>query len=172
MVANTVKTVFGYGVSLLAKHTPLKFSKDNIEGIYNYLPITDGLSTSGQPTEQQFEKIKEAGFKTVINLAPHQAENALANEAEVLRALDLNYIHIPVDFKMPTDADFAAFVSAIQPLLAKKRKVWVHCAANMRVSAFIYRYRCEILGESRGMAEADLHKIWQPVGVWRGFISA
>lgn len=35
-------------------------------------------------------------------------------------------------------------------------KVWVHCAANMRVSAFIYRYRCTVLGEDRDTAARDL----------------
>ena len=171
MVANTVKTVFGYGLSLLAKRTPLKLSKDSIEGIYNYLPIAEGLSSSGQPTEKQFENIKEQGFEYVINLAPHQVENALADEPGVLRALEMEYIHLPVDFKKPSEADFEAFVAAIQPLIAKKQKVWVHCAANMRVSAFLYRYRVEILGESAEVAAVDLHKIWQPIGVWRAFIS-
>ena len=50
-------------------------------------------------------------------------------------------------------------------------KTWVHCAANMRVSAFIYRYRCAVLGEAEQVAKQDLEKIWQPFGNWKTFLS-
>jgi hypothetical protein len=39
----------------------------------------------------------------------------------------------------PTDTEFEQFKDAMAKLNGKK--IWVHCAANMRVSAFIYRYR-------------------------------
>jgi hypothetical protein len=50
--------------------------------------------------------------------------------------------------------------------------VWVHCAANMRVSAFVYRYRREILAESDAAALKDLHRVWEPFGVWKSFVDA
>jgi len=50
-------------------------------------------------------------------------------------------------------------------------KTWVHCAANMRVSAFMYKYRCEILNENAVKAKVDLEKIWEPFGAWKNFIS-
>jgi hypothetical protein len=52
----------------------------------------------------------------------------------------------------------------------QKQKIWVHCAANMRVSAFIFRYRTAILGENRQTAKDDLFKIWRPNKIWRQFI--
>jgi protein tyrosine phosphatase (PTP) superfamily phosphohydrolase (DUF442 family) len=112
--------------------------------------------------------IKTAGFNAVVNLAPHSAENALDNEAQIVADLGLEYIHIPVDFRNPTVDDFARFVAAMNGLAGNE--VWVHCAANMRVSAFVYRYRREILGEDDGVALNDLHKVWEPFGVWKSFV--
>lgn len=169
MALNTVKTTLGYIRSLLGKYTPLQFRAESLGDIYNYLEINGRISTSGQPTEQQFELVKAAGFGDVINLAPHNAENALDDEAEVLVALGLGYTHIPVDFTNPTQADFEEF--CVQMETKQGRKLWVHCAANMRVSAFIYRYRCEVQGEDQRTAREDLSRIWEPFGVWKDFVS-
>lgn len=169
MKSNTAKTIWGFVVSMVGKYTPLKFGGDAIEDIYNYLRISDTLSTSGQPTENQFHAIQEAGFKTVINLLPHNTENSLKNEAELLTTFGIRYIHIPVNYKNPTEEDFKRFVRSMQAVAAEK--AWVHCAANARVSAFLYRYRCSVLGEDEHIARNDLQKIWAPFGIWKKFIS-
>ena len=164
---NTVKTTMGFVKTLITRYTPLDLSDESLEGIFNYLPINDDLVTSGQPTESQFAMVKAAGFDHVINLAPHNTENALADEAATLAELDIRYTHIPVNWQAPKDADFARFCDAIEA--AGDNPVWVHCAANMRVSAFIFRYRCEVQGLTREEARKDLHKIWEPFGVWKEF---
>ncbi len=165
---NTFKTSTGYLLTLLRKYLPLPLAKNTFEDVFNYLPISDSLATSGQPTESQFLSIREQGFKTVINLAPHSAENALNDEQETLTRLGINYIHIPVDFKAPSQDNFNTFVAKMQTLADEK--VWVHCAANMRVSAFIYKYRLTVLNEDLVGAKKDLDKIWQPTGVWKEFL--
>ena len=141
---------------------------DNLEQIFNFLPISPTLASSGQPSELQFRRIASAGFCTVINLAPHGAENALDDEARVVRTLGLHYMHIPVNFKKPTDWDYKRFCHAMKE--AGDKPAWVHCAANMRVSAFLYRYRIEKLGEDKAVARRDMEKIWTPFGVWKDFI--
>ena len=169
MTSNTLKTLIGFLGTMITKYSPFDLSKKTLEGIYNYHIINPTIATSGQPTEKQFNLIKEAGYDAIINLAPHGAENSLHNEASLLSNLGLNYIHIPVDFKNPTDKNFTDFVSSMRN--ASTEKVWVHCAANMRVSAFIYRYRCEVLKEDIDVAKSDLNKIWEPHGVWKEFVS-
>ncbi len=138
MALNTVKTTFGFLATLLRKVGILRWDSQFLEHIYNYVPISEMVSTSGQPSEADLRLIKNAGFRTIVNLAPHNAENSLPDEQQSVDNLGLGYIHIPVDFKNPTDADFEKFVEVMQGLDGSK--VWVHCAANMRVSAFIYRY--------------------------------
>ncbi|NQX88997.1 MAG: protein tyrosine phosphatase family protein [Halioglobus sp.] len=168
MALNTVKTTVGYLRTLLGKYTPLRLHAESLDDIYNYIEISATISTSGQPSAEQFELVKAAGFMDVINLAPHDAENALDDEANVMAQLGLFYTHIPIDFRHPTQADFDRFCGEMTAL--RDRKVWVHCAANMRVSAFIYRYRCEILGDDCSVARQDLARIWTPFGVWKKFV--
>ena len=167
-ISSTIKTIFGFLASLVTRYTPIDLSRKSLEGIFNYLPISDSIITSGQPTEKQFELVKEAGFLKVINLAPHNAENALPDEAAALASLGMDYIHIPVDFQAPTEANYEEFCAAMKEL--DLAPVLVHCAANMRVSAFMYRYRAEFLGENLRQLEVDLHKIWEPFGVWKTFV--
>lgn len=169
MTINTIKTTTGYLLSLVRKYSPLSAQAATLEDIYNYLPISDKLSTSGQPSEEQFELIKQAGFDFVINLAPHDAENSLVNEAETLKKLGMEYTHFPVNFVRPSERKFEAFVARLKEL--EGEKVWLHCAANMRASAFLFRYRTQVLNEDFLTANEDLQKIWQPPGVWRKFIN-
>jgi hypothetical protein len=52
----------------------------------------------------------------------------------------------------------------------ENRRVYVHCAANMRVSAFVFLYRVLCQRVAISEAEKDLQAIWQPDEVWRHFI--
>ena len=168
-VTNTVKTLFGSLATMLTRYTPLDLSRDSLDGIFNLLPISDTILTSGQPTEAQFRHVKSAGIDRVINLAPHGAENALPDERATLDALGIHYTHIPVDFRKPTDEDFSQFCKAMADV--GEEPVLVHCAANMRVSAFMFRYRRDVLGQDPDAISHDLHEIWSPTGVWKRFIA-
>lgn len=167
--ASTVKTLLGFFTALAARAFPMLARHQHLQDIYNYLPIPDLYATSGQPDEAQIRLIADAGYHAVINLAPtSRLENSLAEEAEIVESLGMQYIHLPVDFKNPTTADFDQFVRHLET--QTDHPVWVHCAANMRVSAFTYRYRTEILGHDVEEAQRDLQQIWEPVGVWADFI--
>ena len=163
----TFKTVLGYVLTRIEKFTGFSLKGSQLEAIFNYLPINSQLATSGQPTKNQLTSIQRAGYTKIINLAPTNVENALINEAALVADLGMDYINIPVDFKNPTEQDFAQFVSQLKG----NKKTWVHCAANMRVSCFIFKYRTAILGTNQNHAQADLRKIWQPNAVWKQFIA-
>ena len=165
---NTIKTTLGFLGTMARKYTGFGLRGDATTSIYNHLKITERLHTSGQPTAKQFAAIKSAGFLRVINLAPAGAENALPDEAATLSELDIEYTHIPVDFQNPTQKDFELFSAAMEA--AGDEPIWVHCAANMRVSAFVYRYRRDILGDDEADARKDMSVIWEPFGVWKDFI--
>ena len=165
--SSTLKTIVGFIRSVAARALPFLSRSKSLDDIYNFLAIENVYSTSGQPSEPQFQLIKDAGVELVVNLAPTSVlENSVIEEAQILNQLGLEYVHIPVDFKNPTDDDFERFVSTVRD----RQNVWVHCAANMRVSAFTYRYRTEVLHQDAASAKADLEKIWEPVGVWAEFV--
>ena len=73
--------------------------------IYNYRSCAPDLATSGQPVEDDLATIAAAGFQLIINLGLHDAEYALANEAGSVRALGMDYAHIPVAFNAPAPQD-------------------------------------------------------------------
>ena len=164
----TFKTVLGYGLTRIEKITGIRFRGKSCDSVFNFLQINSNIATSGQPSKEQFEAIQQAGYKKVINLAPHDVENALANEAAVVADLGMDYINIAVDFNAPAEQDFDQFINHLHSY--QSQKIWVHCAANMRVSSFIFRYRTAILGEDKQTAEDDLYKIWRPNKIWREFI--
>ncbi len=129
------------------------------------------LSSSGQPTEKQFRLIREAGYAVVVNLAPCDfIENPLKDEEAIVTGLGMRYVHIPVNSFHPKSEDFVRFVSTMMD--ASDEKVWVHCAINMRGAAFVYKYRCSVLGEDENIAIWDLREIWEPFGLWKKFLLA
>jgi len=140
------------------------------ETIYNWRRLDDRITTSGQPTEAQLADIQALGVGHIVNLGLHTSEKALPDEAASVSRLGMTYIHIPVDFQNPTDQDFEQFCSTMTQL--KDVPVHVHCIANYRVSAFLYRYRRDVLGMDEPRARAEMEAIWQPDGVWATFISA
>lgn len=156
--------------ALAQRWLPFATPTVSLEDIYNYRDLDGLFGTSGQPELEQFDLIRDAGFETVINLAPTSVlENSVKDESTVVEQLGLEYVHIPVDFKDPTEVDYAAFVEAVETRI--DRRIWVHCAANMRVSAFIYRYRRTGLGHDEADARRDLEALWEPFGVWKDFIA-
>ena len=146
----------------------MKYASSRLAEIRNFHAISDKLGTAGQPDEDQFRLIREAGFEVVINLALPTSDNAIANEGSIVTSLGMSYFHIPVDFLCPQSKDFKLFCQLMEAF--EGRPVFVHCAANMRVSVFVYLYRVIVQGVTIANAEQDLHAIWHPNPTWKQFI--
>ena len=142
----------------------------NLTAIRNFRRIDDQIATGGQPTEAQLRDIAAAGFQSVINLALATSTDALADEPASVRALGLDHLHIPVDFQVPTAEDYARFATAMHEW--RGRDVFVHCAANYRVSVFMAIYRVTELGWRREAALAAVRDVWEPDAVWAAFFEA
>jgi uncharacterized protein (TIGR01244 family) len=141
----------------------------SISEIYNFRQVSPDLASSGQPREDQLAAIAEAGYKVIINLALHNDPRySLPDEATSVRALGLDYVHIPVRFDVPTESDLEKFFDVMDQYASER--IWVHCAANMRVSAFLGLYRTLRQGWPEAQAFALMHEIWQPDPVWSKFI--
>ncbi|MGI0495171.1 protein tyrosine phosphatase family protein [Alkalinema pantanalense CENA528] len=141
---------------------------DRVEEIANFFRISDRIGTAGQPNAFQFAAIKAAGYQTVINLALSSSDNALLNESAVAQSARLEYFHIPVVWDKPTLMDFEFFCQIMKR--RHDRKLFIHCAANKRVSVFVYLWRRIQQQESHEIAQRDLEQIWQPNEIWTAFI--
>jgi len=139
-----------------------------LEAIINYLPISGTLGSGGQPAPEQFAELRAAGYEVIINLAMPDSTNALPNEAALATAQGMTYIHIPVVWKSPTQQDLERFFAVMDA--HRGRQIFVHCAMNMRASAFIYLYRLLRLNVPQEQALTTMQTIWDPNPTWQHFI--
>jgi protein tyrosine phosphatase (PTP) superfamily phosphohydrolase (DUF442 family) len=141
---------------------------EQIEDITNYLCPAPDIYTGGQPTPGEIAALGQAGFQIVINLAMDNSPDALPDEQELVQEAGMAYVHIPVVWEAPAQADLLKFFTFFHPYRAFK--TFTHCALNMRVSAFVFLYRVIVEKEPVETCQPALLKIWQPNEIWQKFI--
>jgi RimJ/RimL family protein N-acetyltransferase len=134
----------------------------------NVFAVDAALWTSGQLSAADIARLPGLGIEAVVNLALPTSSNALPGEAEAITALGLPYVQIPVPWEKPELGHLQQFFGVMDAFAG--RKVWVHCAKNMRVSAFIYLYRRLRRGEPEAAARHPMQEVWEPNATWREFI--
>lgn len=117
---------------------------DDPSDITGWQRIDARLTTSGRLSPEDPARLAAMGTARVINLALEDSPGALADEAALMAAAGLDYVHIPVPFDAPDDDHFTAFEHALAQ--AGDAPVHVHCVMNWRVSAFFCRWN-----RARGM---------------------
>jgi protein tyrosine phosphatase (PTP) superfamily phosphohydrolase (DUF442 family) len=130
--------------------------------------VFDWLWTSGQLSADDIARLPDLGVRNVINLALPSSTYALKGEAELVTGLGINYIHLPVTWEAPEPAQLRRFFLILQSL--GEEPTWLHCARNMRVSAFVFLYRRLCLGEPEDAAYYPLREVWEPNPTWEAFI--
>ena len=139
--------------------------------VINFFQITDTIGTGGQPSVSQLYDIAQNGYDVVINLATHNSENAIENEGSIVASLGMTYIHIPVPFEAPTPEHLRKFFGFMNGL--SEEKVFVHCAVNARVSAFVFKYLTMERKMQAEKATTPLLAQWLPQMnlIWKNFLS-
>lgn len=140
-----------------------------MDEIKNFLSVSDRLACAGQPDESQLTAIAAEGFEVVINLGLADGKYALPDEAASVANLGLAYYHIPVLFDNPRLEEWQSFLAVMNQQDAKK--IFVHCAANYRATAFTGLYlvaTSQLTGEE---LSSFIAQIWQPDPVWQRFIA-
>lgn len=163
-----LSTILGLIKTTLRIRLNLDKRNPQLKDVFNYQKLNERLYTSGQPTPGEFKLIKDKGCTMVVNLSPEKSPNAVNNEQEIVEGLGMKYLRLPIDFGNPGEDDYARFAAEVDSV--KDGGVWVHCAANLMVAGFVYRYRVE-RGAVQAQAERDLHTIWNPSGAWKEFVS-
>ena len=136
----------------------------------NTFQVFDWLWTSGQLSAADIQQLPGLGIQVVINLALPSSPNALPGEAEAVTGLGMVYVQIPIEWEAPRPEQFEQFVGVLKAF--ECRKIWLHCAMNMRVSAFVYLFRKLVLGEDDQTAAYPMREIWVPNETWQEFLQA
>jgi protein tyrosine phosphatase (PTP) superfamily phosphohydrolase (DUF442 family) len=135
-----------------------------MERITNFVRLTGNFGTAGQPTADQFPIVAENGYLHVINIAMPDHPLALANEGELVSALGMNYIHIPVPFDNPSPDQVGLFCRIMSQI--SHDKVFIHCIMNYRVSAFMYHYLSKVEQRDEDSARSIMFEKWDMDPVW------
>ena len=122
------------------------------------------------PTADQMRVVAESGVQIVINLAPHDVAQALANESELVTSLGMEYVNIPIPWGAPATEHLTRFMDVMD--IHAGKKIHVHCEANYRASAFVMLYRVKRLGWQAEDAIKIMEKMWNPEDfpVWSTFL--
>lgn len=131
-----------------------------MRNILNFYQSTENIGTSGQPSRGQFQTIFENGYTSVVNLAVHDSENAIPEEGGIVSALGMSYFHMPVPFDKPTAEHVRKFMRLMNVL--EGEKVFVHCAVNARVSAFMFKYLTLAKHQCRESSTSPILQQWLP----------
>jgi protein tyrosine phosphatase (PTP) superfamily phosphohydrolase (DUF442 family) len=145
-------------------------TRELLATLYQYRRLSETVATSGQPTVEQLQQAAAQGIEVVINLGLAEADYALPDECGLVESLGLVYEHIPVVWDNPTHQNFQCFVNCMQRHAQRQRLV--HCAANKRVSAFMFLYRVVVERCPLDKAVTDLRAIWSLNPVWQTFVEA
>ena len=95
--------------------------------------LIDSVLLGGQPSEEALGELARAGYKAVVNLRG-EGEFTGYDEAAVVSALKMNYIHIPVSGGPDlTRENLARFDAVFTP---DNLPALIHCASGNRVGAF------------------------------------
>jgi protein tyrosine phosphatase (PTP) superfamily phosphohydrolase (DUF442 family) len=141
-----------------------------MKDIYHYQYLDENLSSSGMPTAGQMKEVAEAGVQLVINLAPHDSQNAIPDEAGLVKSLGMEYVYIPVTWRAPEAEALTRFMDEMDTHAGER--ILVHCEANYRASAFVMLYRVLRQGWNKADAIPVMEKMWNPEDfpVWEQFI--
>lgn len=130
-----------------------------LETVRNFQIVSERLASSGQIGYDQIPLLRERGYDVVVNLAVADEERN-GREGFLVAQEGLTYVHIPVDWNAPQVSDVEMFFDVMRA--HQDRKVYVHCFANMRASAFVYLYRTLVEGVDEATARATMNEVWDP----------
>ena len=152
----------------IALALPALAAEPDLSELTNYRAYSPMLSSSGQPSAEQLETVRDAGFERVVFLALTDSHGSIANEDSIVKGLGMEFVHIPVIWESPSPDDVALFLALLNG--APEKKTLVHCQVNFRASTFSFLYRVLHDDVPVGEAKDDLNSVWVPDDQWKQLI--
>ncbi|MGH9159392.1 MAG: beta-lactamase hydrolase domain-containing protein [Vicinamibacteraceae bacterium] len=125
-----------------------------LPGARNYTRVDATVACGGATSGEAFPELKRQGFASVINLR-QPSEPGVPEEAALVKAAGLEYIHLPMDGSAPDPAVVDEFLAAVAD--ESNQPVYIHCASANRVGAVwaIKRVLQDDWPLDKAFAEAD-----------------
>jgi uncharacterized protein (TIGR01244 family) len=134
-------------------HAQTPAAQDSLaEEIPNYTRPDEEIAFAGQPPEEVFAKLKEAGFQTILSL--RSPEEIDFDEKKAVEAHGMAFVNIPITSSTITDDKVAQFSRVVSD--PENKPLLIHCGAASRVGGmwYIYRSLFEKAPEEQSLDEA------------------
>jgi uncharacterized protein (TIGR01244 family) len=126
-----------------------------VPGVRNFTKVDSTIACGGAVTEEAFAALKQAGYKSIVNLrgAAEQGNDVEAAK-KAAEAAGLKYYHLPF---VPTAPDMAMLDEFLKIVVKPENQpMMLHCASGGRASMFWAVKRVMIDGWSVDKAMSEL----------------
>ncbi len=123
------------------------------ESIPRFHQVTPKLYRGGQPSDRGYERLRQIGIKTVVNLRSEY------DDRTKVEALGLQYVYFPLEATKPVSREtIQAFLDTVNN--PTKQPVFVHCLRGVdRTGVMIAIYRVSAQGWSAERAYDEAREI-------------
>lgn len=115
-----------------ASYVARQQAAEELQAIRNYMRVAGDVHIGAQPRPEQYEKLKAAGVKVVLNLRTPEEHRAAEEEAQA-QAAGLKYMNIPMKYTEPKESDVEEFLRVLDD--PANRPVYIHCTTTIRAAA-------------------------------------
>jgi uncharacterized protein (TIGR01244 family) len=153
----SASAILVFGLLTVVAVCAQQVTKKDIAGISTFAQVETTIACGGSTKPEAIQEIKKMGFKSVINLRLANEEGAqVEEEGTVVKALGLNYVHLPFNMQTPDPKLIDNFIAAVTA--PANQPAYVHCAAGGRAAALwmVKRVLADGWDESRALTEANL----------------
>lgn len=99
--------------------------------------INNELAIAGQITLEQFQKIAEDGYKSVLNLRLANEKGLLENEQEKIELLGLYYVNLPTQSE---EINYQVAIQIFKTIAQLPKPILIHCDNSLRSAAIVLLY--------------------------------
>lgn len=136
---------------------------DTLAGVRNFTRVDATIACGGALSPEAFAALKQAGFKSIVNLRPESEPGAnVAEEQKAAEAAGIRYIHLPFSSATPDASRFDEFLRVV--VLPQNQPMMLHCASGARASMFWAVKRVMVDGWDVDKAMNELPDLAKNVG--------
>ena len=132
---------FGRSIFAILLFSLPALAGSSVQGIGNFYQVDGHVYRGAQPTTEGLNYLAKIGVKTVLDLRENGERSS--REAELVRALGMQYVNVPMTgLAPPTEAEITKILALIED--GSAGAVFVHCMRGAdRTGAVIAAYRID-----------------------------